>query len=134
MDFVLGAQITTISSAHAEKFKLGHKIDKTFVNVIRGVGGEQHSEGRIHSADIEVNGHIFPAPLTVLSRFGEDILIGLDTLRRHGACVDLSKNCLRLGKEGVEVPFLNEKEYADECHRLGFQCNLPPMDKGLYIL
>jgi hypothetical protein len=124
-----GAQVTTISSAHAEKFNLGQKIDKSFASSIRGVGGEQHSDGRIHSADIEISGHVFPAPLTVLQRFGEDVLIGLDTLRRHGACIDLSKNCLRLGSEGVEVPFLNERQYADECKRLGIHANLPPDDK-----
>jgi hypothetical protein len=126
-----GAQITTISSAHAQKFNLGQKIDKAYATVIRGVGGEQVSDGRIHSADMELNGHVFPAPLNVLQRFGEDILIGLDTLRRHGACIDLGKNVLRLGTgpQSVEVPFLNERQYAAECKRLGIHANLPPDDK-----
>uniref|UniRef100_A0AC34GWU5 UBA domain-containing protein n=1 Tax=Panagrolaimus sp. ES5 TaxID=591445 RepID=A0AC34GWU5_9BILA len=124
-----GAQVTTISLAHAEKFNLTSKIDKTYATILRGVGGEQTSEGRIHSADIEVNGHVFPAPLSVLPRFGEDILIGLDTLRRHGACIDLGKNVLRLGTQGIEVPFLNERQYADECKRLGIHANVPVEDK-----
>uniref|UniRef100_A0A914Y2G3 UBA domain-containing protein n=1 Tax=Panagrolaimus superbus TaxID=310955 RepID=A0A914Y2G3_9BILA len=124
-----GAQVTTISAAHAEKFNLSSKIDKSFATILRGVGGEQYSEGRIHSADIEVSGHVFPAPLNVLQRFGEDILIGLDTLRRHGACIDLGKNVLRLGTQGIEVPFLNERQYVDECKRLGVHANVAPDDK-----
>jgi len=119
-----GAQVTTISRSHAEKFGLTHKIDNSFATIIRGVGGEQVSEGRIHSAELEMNGHIIKAPMTVLDRFGEDILIGLDTMRRHRAVIDLSKNCIRFGE--VEVPFLNEKEYVDECRRLDLKINLPP--------
>jgi len=41
-----------------------------------------------------------------------DLLLGLDMLKSHRACVDLDKNCLRIG--GQEIPFLAEHELPEK--------------------
>uniref|UniRef100_A0A7E4VJB6 UBA domain-containing protein n=1 Tax=Panagrellus redivivus TaxID=6233 RepID=A0A7E4VJB6_PANRE len=125
-----GAQCTTMTTAQVAHCHYENKVDKSFATALNGIGGQQVSVGRIHCVDFEFGTHSVKAPVQVVERLGEEVLIGLDTLRRHGACVDLTKNCLRLEKDGVEVPFLTEHEYREECKRLGLQCNVPMGDES----
>ena len=39
-----------------------------------------------------------------------DLILGLDLLLRHRACIDLDKHVLRIGQD--EIPFLSEGELA----------------------
>ena len=52
-------------------------------------------------------------PLTRSSQGQDvDLLLGLDMLKGHRACIDLEKNVLRI--QGREIPFLSEHELPEK--------------------
>lgn len=104
-----GAQTTIIAKACAEKCNILRLLDTRFAGVARGVGtAEIH--GRIHLALLTLENEVFEVSLTVMDAVGGeyDMLLGLDMLRKHQACIDLRNNCLRIGQSAV--PFLAEKD------------------------
>lgn len=72
--------------------------------------GTAKIHGRIHMALLTLGGEIFEVSFIVMDAIssGYDMLLGLDMLRKHQACIDLKHNCLRIGS--AEVPFLAEKD------------------------
>ena len=118
-----GAQDTVMSSACADRLGLLHLVDKRFEGVAVGVGTGKIL-GRIHIAELNIGGHIFPCTFTVMdseSGLGDknmDVLFGLNMLKRHRCQIDLAKNVLRfaIGSTGetMEAPFLHEKDLATE--------------------
>lgn len=101
-----GAQATIMSTRLAESTGLTRLIDKRFVGEARGVGVGKIL-GRIHQAQIKIETQYVPCSFTVLDTH-VDLLLGLDMLKRHRACIDLSKDVLRIA--GVETKFLSEAE------------------------
>ncbi len=91
-------------------------LDQRFAGMARGVGTAKIL-GRIHSAQMRLGDLHLPVAFHVLEGRDVDLLFGLDMLKRHQACIDLEKNCLRI--QGREVPFLPEHELPDKAHRLG---------------
>lgn len=91
-------------------------LDQRFAGMARGVGTAKIL-GRIHSAQMRLGDLHLPVAFHVLEGRDVDLLFGLDMLKRHQACIDLEKNCLRI--QGREVPFLPEHELPAKARRMG---------------
>ncbi|KAG6897183.1 hypothetical protein C0992_003572 [Termitomyces sp. T32_za158] len=90
--------------------------------------------GRVHTVQLKLADLFLPCSITIievgntplsthdlltffyqLQGSGVDLLFGLDMLKAHQACIDLSKNVLRI--QGREVEFLPEHELPEMARR-----------------
>ncbi|SCU99823.1 LANO_0F03862g1_1 [Lachancea nothofagi CBS 11611] len=101
-----GAQTTIMSTKLAKKTDLFRLIDKRFQGEAHGVG-IQKILGKIHVAQVKIETQHIPCSFTVIDTH-VDMLLGLDMLKRHQACIDLKDNVLKIA--GVETKFLSEAE------------------------
>jgi DNA damage-inducible protein 1 len=114
-----GAGATIVSESFARETKLLVLVDKRFAGTARGVGRAKII-GRVHSAQIQLGtdeGVMMPTAITVLESSAwpeEEILLGLDFLKRYRCTVDFRRNKLILPLSKTTVPM-----FEDSVKRIG---------------
>uniref|UniRef100_A0A8C3AUH7 DNA-damage inducible protein 2 n=1 Tax=Cyclopterus lumpus TaxID=8103 RepID=A0A8C3AUH7_CYCLU len=113
-----GAQMTIMSQACAERCNIMRLVDRRWAGIAKGVG-TQKIIGRVHLAQVQIEGDFLPCSFSILEDQPMDMLLGLDMLKRHQCSIDLKKNLVLIGTTGTETRFLPEAELP-ECARLAY--------------
>ncbi|KAK2507518.1 hypothetical protein MC885_002484 [Smutsia gigantea] len=111
-----GAQMTIMSQACAERCNIIRLVDRRWAGIAKGVG-TQRIIGRVHLAQIQIEGDFLQCSFSILEEQPMDMLLGLDMLRRHQCSIDLKTNVLVIGTTGTQTHFLPEGELPP-CARL----------------
>ncbi|XP_040843885.1 protein DDI1 homolog 2 isoform X1 [Ochotona curzoniae] len=113
-----GAQMTIMSQACAERCNIMRLVDRRWAGIAKGVG-TQKIIGRVHLAQVQIEGDFLACSFSILEEQPMDMLLGLDMLKRHQCSIDLKKNVLVIGTTGSQTTFLPEAELP-ECARLAY--------------
>ncbi|XP_069466424.1 protein DDI1 homolog 2-like isoform X2 [Ambystoma mexicanum] len=113
-----GAQMTIMSQACAERCHIMRLVDRRWAGIAKGVG-TQKIIGRVHLAQVQIEGDFLPCSFSILEEQPMDMLLGLDMLKRHQCSIDLKNNFVVIGTTGTHTAFLPEGELP-ECARLAY--------------
>uniref|UniRef100_A0A8C7EDY7 DNA damage inducible 1 homolog 2 n=3 Tax=Nothoprocta TaxID=8806 RepID=A0A8C7EDY7_NOTPE len=113
-----GAQMTIMSQSCAERCNIMRLVDRRWAGIAKGVG-TQKIIGRVHLAQVQIEGDFLACSFSILEEQPMDMLLGLDMLKRHQCSIDLKKNVLVIGTTGSQTAFLPEGELP-ECARLAY--------------
>lgn len=81
-----GAQSTIMSKSCAERCNVLRLVDTNYAGTAVGVGTSKII-GRVHAAEIEIEGKLLTCSLTVIENDGVDFLLGLDMLKRFSVVI-----------------------------------------------
>ncbi len=104
-----GAQSTIICKDLAEKCDLFNLCDTRFSGIAKGVGTSKIL-GTIHAAQIKIEEKFLMCKITVIENNSVGFIFGLDNMRSHRCCVDLTKNALVFPDAGINAKFLSDGE------------------------
>lgn len=108
-----GARSTVMSARCAQRCNIMRLVDQRFAGIAFGVG-RQKIVGRVHLGQIQIGNDFLTSSFQVLEDAAEDMLLGLDMLRKHQCCIDLKENVLRIGTTGKHALFLTEKDLQEK--------------------
>ncbi|XP_074061029.1 protein DDI1 homolog 2-like [Macrotis lagotis] len=114
-----GAQMTIMSQACAVRCNILRLVDQRWAGIAKGVG-TQKIIGRVHLAQVQIEGDFLACSFSIIEEQPMDMLLGLDMLKRHQCNIDLKKNVLVIGTTGTHTTFLPERELP-ECARLVYE-------------
>ena len=96
----------------AERCGILRLLDKRYEGVAVGVGTGKIC-GKIHAVPVKLGSQHLPCPFTILeASTGPQVIIGLDTLRRLHATIDMKRDALIVNEE--VIPFLKGNEIPKE--------------------
>ena len=108
----LYSSVAVVTYACAEKCGILRLLDTRYEGVAVGVGTGKIC-GKIHAVPVKLGSQHLPCPFTILeSSTGPQVILGLDTLRRLHATIDLKRDALIVNEE--VIPFLKGNEIPKE--------------------
>lgn len=111
-----GAQSTVMSAACAERCGVMRLVDNRFAGMAVGVGTSRII-GRVHAAEIMIEGKFITCSLTVIESGGVDFLLGLDMLKRFNV-IDVSNPVYsRSQEERAHLPGWNDRHALPKLRR-----------------
>ena len=111
-----GAQRTCMSMKCAKRCGVSHLIDTSCSGDFLTASGIQKNVGRVHFFPIKTARNKLLTSFEIMDHMEDDIIFGLDLLKRYNCTIDLKNHKLLIGLTKSEVSFLEEAEITTQRH------------------